>query len=448
MLCVVIRGPSFEEAHNQVAQAAACASLIELRLDCFERVDMAALRRLRTACPLPMIFSHPSIEQLSACLDMGPEYIDLAYQLSTPTPPGTKRIASYHDYTGMPEDLDRLYCEMQAACPHAALYKVAVTAASPLDAVRLLRWAASSDGRLIAVSMGPHGQLSRILGPIVGTSITYASLDDNAPFGQLPAHLLIERYHHHRLSRTSGVYGLIGDPVDRSIGPIVHNAFIISCGLDAVYVPIRVQAKEVGAFLRLARTLPFRGLSVTMPLKEAVLDHIDEIDSEARAIGAVNTLVFRDGRIFGYNTDGRGTLDAIERVMSVRDKRVVIVGAGGAAKAIAYEVKKRGGTLAIINRDAEKACELARRLSCCGGGLEEMANAHASGYDILINCTPLAMPVAPEHIPPGAIVMDINMASEESVWLRCAVERGCRVIPGREMFEEQARGQRKLWFGR
>ena len=205
-------------------------------------------------------------------------------------------------------------------------------------------------GNVIAISMGTHGQISRILAPIFRNPITYASLAEelqSAP-GQLSAELLLNRYHYASLRPHTSLYGLIGDPIDKSISDATHNALFHHLGLNAVYVKMVVKAEELPEFFHFAKQLPFKGLSVTMPLKESVLPHLDHIDSKARNIRAVNTLVFDEGMISGFNTDGIGALNAIEQVKPVKNQRVVLLGAGGSAKAIADEAHQPGAQLTLF----------------------------------------------------------------------------------------------------
>jgi 3-dehydroquinate dehydratase/shikimate dehydrogenase len=483
MISVVIKGPTFEDAYMQISQACPYADLVELRLDCFESLNLDALKLLRSQFSIPMIFTLRSQMQgggytslptgrcaieteevytrseekrLAAIRDLvtlKPEYLDLEYHVSpcfieevSSQFPETKLILSYHNFSETPEDLDGLYREMQKI--PAFFYKIAVAPKNCKDALRLVCWAKKSDNKLIAISMGSQGQFSRILGPVVGSPITYAALEEDqksAP-GQLPAKTLIERFHHHSLNPHTTLYGLIGDPVDQSISDETHNCLIRAWGFDAVYVKIPVGSEELSDFLQLAKLLPFHGLSVTMPLKENILPFLDEIDPQALEIGAVNTLLFEEGKIFGFNTDGIGALNAIEKEYRVKEKRIVIIGAGGAAKAIAYEAVRRGGLVTIINRDERKAEQIARSLHCIGKGLGYMAACSEAGYDILINCTPATLPISSDYILPQAIVMDIMTKPKETLLLTLAREKGCPIIYGYRMFVEQALGQFNLWF--
>jgi 3-dehydroquinate dehydratase / shikimate dehydrogenase len=468
MICVVINGPTYEDAFQQVSKALEFADLVELRIDNFASLDFAELKILRSHFSIPMIFTLRSIQQkgryiysedkrlddIRNLMELSPEYLDLEYHIPSQFVkeicsqyPKTKLILSYHHFEETPENLEMLYQQMQKT--PAFFYKIAVTAQSSLDAMRLMCWANQSENNLIAISMGYHGEISRILGPMLGTPITYASLDDtqkSAP-GQLSAQTLVERYHHRTLNPQTTLYGLIGDPVKQSISDETHNHVFATLGLDAIYVKIQVTPIELEGFLEFAQQLPFRGLSVTMPLKQPIFHLLDSIDPQAMDIGAVNTLLFLEKKICGSNTDGIGALDAIEHEYPVMGKRIVIIGAGGAAKAIAYEALRRGGLVTIVNRDEAKALHIAEQLNCTGKGLEHMADCVKIGYDILINCTPASLPIVPEHIIPHTIVMDITTKPKETLFIQHAIERQCRIIYGYTMFAEQAMGQFDLWFG-
>ncbi len=466
MICAVINGPTFEEARQQIAQAAVSADLVELRLDCFSALKMDALNTLRSQFSIPMIFTLRSQshggnydrseeERLTAILslmELEPEYFDLENHVTSSIIdtissrfPEIRLILSYHNFNETPADLEKIYQEMKKA--PAFFYKIAMYANNCLDAMRLICWAKQEDDRLIAISMGPHGQISRILGPLIKSPITYAALeeDQQTVSGQLSVKSLIERYHYRCLNPSTTIYGLIGDPVHQSISDETHNHLMEVCHLNSVYLKIKVKPGELKVFLEFAKQLPFHGLSVTMPLKEHILPFLDEIDSKAAAIGAVNTLLFDNGKIFGFNTDCSGALNAIEKDYTVKGKKIMIIGAGGAAKAIAYEAQRRGGLVTIVSRNAKKALEAARGMNCKSYGLDNIEASSEARYDIIINCTPVCPPIAFTYILPQTIVMDITTKPKETLFLQHAKEKGCRVIYGYQMFIEQALGQFKLW---
>ena len=254
----------------------------------------------------------------------------------------------------------------------------------------------------------------------------------NVP-GQLLAGELKGVYHFDQLNAQTKIFGLIGDPIAQSPGHLFHNEAFHSKGINAVYIKMPLQAVELERFFALAKKLPFEGLSVTAPLKEAVLPFIDEIDPEAQEIGAVNTLVFKNGKILGYNTDGAA---ALELLGHVHRKTIVILGAGGAARAIALTAMKRGAEVVLVNRTASKAQALAEKLGCHWSLTVPL-------YDILINATSVSMPIEEQLLIPGKTVMDI--ALYETDFIQAARQKGCQVVEGQAMYLLQAAAQQELW---
>jgi len=467
MICVAIRGPTYQEAQAQIAAAMPYADLVELRLDLFQEIDFAEILKLRGFCQIPCLFTlrdrtqggtYPCSEEsrlkdLHRLAELEPDYLDIESHVPrdfveelSKRYPKVKVILSYHDFSMTPEDLNAIHNKMRKV--PAYFYKIAVMAHNTLDMLRVLICVKESDGRLIGISMGEDGIPSRIIGPVVGCPLTYACLDETqktAP-GQISAKDLEKVYHYHALNPQTTLYGLIGDPVETSISQWTHNALFRSLGWNAVYVKMRVRAEELEEFFKLIKRLPFRGLSVTMPHKERVMQYVDEVDGIAQQIGAINTLLLEGGKIKGTNTDGIGALNAIEKQRKVNGKKVVLLGSGGAAKAIAYEAAQRDAHLIILNRHGESAEELAKHFGAIGGGLELMEQYHEQGYDILINSTPSAMPIEPIHLDHKALVMDIKTKPKDNPLLIAARERGYPVVYGYEMFIEQALGQFALWF--
>lgn len=461
MICLVIKGPTFADAHQQIAKAVDYADLVELRLDNFNSLDSLALKQLRSDFTIPMIFTLRSqsqggfykgteesrLEAIRQLAELKPEYIDLEHHVpihfiqEISSHSEIKLIISFHDFEKTPDDLDGLYQEMKKNPAH--LYKIAVKANSTTEALKFICWAKDSDKKLIAISMGDHGKISRVLAPAINSPFTYASLEEHlstAP-GQLSVKTLTEKYRYQSITPQTPIFGLIGDPIEKSISDDTHNDLMAHMGMNGVYLKMQVPPSELPEFIQCAKKLPFSGLSVTMPLKESILPLIEEIDPKTQAIGAVNTLLFKEGKIIGSNTDCLGALNAIEEVSLVKNKKIIILGAGGAAKAIAYEAKQRGGHVTILNRDKKRATDLAQQLNCNGGGLEDMPE---NGYDILINCTPI-MPIDPKLMLPQAIVMDIATKPKHTEFLKHAQEKGCRIIFGYQMFIEQAIGQFHCW---
>ena len=464
MICAVINGPSYEEIRQQMAIALQKADLVEWRIDLFS--DLNVISKIRDEFIIPIIFTLRSYEQggkdkrslverlesIRYLASLNPEYLDLEMNIPcsfvdeiTSRYPNIKIILSYHNFSETPQDLDSLYKSMNVTTDH--YYKIALMANTAIDTMRFLCWLKKNNAsnKLIAISMGTHGQISRIIAPLLGTPWTYASTDEHSAVapGQLSIQTLTEIYKLPHKQKKD-IYCLIGSPVTKSPSHLSHNAFFTLKGLNAVYIKIDVATTELQHFLLLAKDLPFKGLSVTMPLKESIISYLDHVDSEALLIGAVNTVLLKDGDYFGFNTDGLGALKAIEQIILVRGKRIVILGAGGAARAIAFEAHRRGAEITIVNRTLAKAQELAGYYQ--GRALNEFSRAVKDGYDILVNCTPIAMPIDATDIIPGTIVMDTLSRVDESPLLSCALERGCKVVYGYQMFIEQALLQFTRWF--
>lgn len=457
MICAVIKGPTKQAIKNQLAQAKQEADLVELRIDAFKEIDLDFLTELRKNFSLPMIFTLRSqkseaerqvwLEKLAA---LQPEYLDLDYDLPKKfikkialAYPKIKIILSYHNFKEVP-DLEKLYQKMAQTQAH--YYKIAVTPQSSIDTLKLLKWVREKEQKVIAIAMGSKGEISRILAPLFGIPITYAFLDANQQTaeGQFAVETLRERYHYNRLSRKTALYALIGDPVTLSISDVTHNQVFKYYNWDAVYVKIQISSEELGPFIQLAKALLIQGISVTMPLKEAIIPHLDLIDPMAKEIGAVNTLILNKGKYKGTNTDGAGALNAIQQVKPIAGLKIAIIGAGGAAKAIGYEAIQRGATVLFINRTRERALRLAKQWSCEALSLDEALSSDPT-YDVLVNTLPVDIPQAIQLIHPKKLIMDIRTRPKETLFLQAAKRKHCPVIYGSQMFIEQALGQFHTW---
>ncbi len=246
------------------------------------------------------------------------------------------------------------------------------------------------------------------------------------------------------------VFGILGRPVAHSLSPAMHNAAFRELGLNAVYVafPVADLAQAVAGL----RGLAIGGASVTIPFKEEIIPLLDEIDPQAARIGAVNTVVNREGRLAGYNTDWQGALAALSAETAIANQRVLILGAGGAARAIAFAILEQGGQAAVSDLDRDKALSLSRQM-----WVEVAAPDYLAEYpaEVLINATPVGMephtdnlPLDPEILSRYRVVMDIVYKPLETRLLREARLRGCRVIDGLQMLIHQGAAQFELWTGR
>jgi len=479
MLCVPIKGKTLENVASDIANACEFADLIELRFDLLtdfnvhSHTDIQKLKKIFKRFSVDFIFtlrsashggafalsSHEQQQWIAKLATLEPAYIDIEGHISTnfvreltAKYQHLKIIISHHDVEKTPVNLDEIFANMSNT--PAWGYKIATFAQSPLDAMRLLIWAkektkaTATPINIIPIPMGEHGSFARIIAPILGFKISYAPIQkrsETAP-GQIDVDTLLSTYRYRSLNAKTAVYGLLGHPVSKSISEETHNAFFEAVDVNAIYVKIDLEPYQINAFLQLAKQLPFKGFSITMPLKGVALDALDAISSEALAIGAANTATLRDGCWFGDNTDGYGALNALESIESIEGKTVVIIGAGGAAKAIAFEASTRKAVITILNRNKKTAETLAKQISATAGDLTAMETYARSGYDVLINATPLSMPISSNHILPFRTIMDINTKPKDSQLLMCALENNCSIVYGYQMFLEQALGQFKLWL--
>ncbi len=445
MICVPIVGPTQQEVTRQITAATAeGAQLLEFRVDLW-----SGLFCPRELPPLPVILTAgKKLEDIKRFFTFSPTYIDLTHD--TPSAvvervsrefPQAKRIVSYHNYEKTPEDLEAVLQQMRKL--PAELYKMVCFANSSSDALRMVALS-QKEPHLLAISMGERGQITRIL----AQPWTFAPLvreEASAP-GQLTVQELKSIYGRDSLAMPPALYGLIGNPVESSLSHLTHNHLMQHLGLKARYCKMVVSLCELPHFLKLAKQVGWSGLSVTIPLKEAIVPLLDQLDEKARMIGSVNTVLFREGHATGYNTDAIGALDAIESRLAVHGKRMVVLGAGGAARAIVYEAKQRGADVVVLNRTLQRAKLLAEQWGLCFGELKALEQECHRGYDILVNATPDPIPVLAEQILPGSLVMETKNRPKINSFLENALKRDCQIICGYEMFVRQAVEQFALWF--
>jgi shikimate dehydrogenase len=251
------------------------------------------------------------------------------------------------------------------------------------------------------------------------------------------------------------LYGIIGNPVQHSLSPILHNGAFKRLGWNAVYLVFEV--KNLEEALRGIRGLGVRGVSVTIPFKTEVIPFLDKVKGLAKKIGAVNTIVNRGGKLIGYNTDCDGALEALEEKMNLRGKRVVLLGAGGAARAIGFGLKGRDCQLIIANRSKKKGEGLSKELGCDYLPISSLVRMKAGELeaDVIINATSLGMvprdgetPIPKKLLRKGMMVMDIVYEPLQTKLLREAKEKGCLTINGLEMLIRQGVAQFLIWTGK
>ena len=486
-ICVPVCVARASELAQAIARAAEVADIIELRLDCLLAAELDSAKSILSSLidkvEALIILTMRSGEQggrVSLSLDQRLQFwssigstggnclrdfeLDLVQEYQhrrDERVDWSKVICSYHDFVGVPSDLEKIYEEM-AATP-ARILKIAVQTDDATDCIpvfRLLERAQRGDREMIAIAMGPAGIMTRILGPSLGSFLTYGSLDDEsatAP-GQLTARELREVYRIDRIDRQTEVFGIIGNPVGHSLSPHIHNAAFAAAGMNAVYVPFAVR-DAVSFMRRLAhprsRELDWnlRGLSVTTPHKSVVMDQLDWIDPAAKEIGAVNTIVVRDNLLHGYNTDAPGFIAPLRNAFgSLQGARCAIIGAGGGARAALWALRNDGAQVTLFIRDLERGSPVAHEF---GVDCRQLTGARFDQFEIVINATPLGTrgeyaeqtPATAEQLSGVRLAYDLVYNPIETRFLREARAAGCETLSGLEMLVAQGVEQFKLWTG-
>jgi len=447
------------------------AELAEVRLDLMERPDLericAGKNRAIIVTNRPSHegggFKGPEAERLAMlrrAAELGAEFVDIELDSVAELgelPGGTRTIVSYHSFQRTPRELETIMGRILEKSPDVA--KVAVTAEDAGDVVAVFKLLERHAGRvpLIALSMGEEGMPSRLLAGKFGAFLTYASHAvgrESAP-GQVSLEQMLLMYRFPRIERSTAVYGVVANPVAHSMSPAVHNAAFAALGMNAVYLPFKVSDPK--AFLESFQPYDLKGLSVTIPHKEAMLALMDEVDGPAAQIGAVNTVVIRNSRRFGYNTDMAAALaairDAVRRAAlePLSARSVLLLGAGGAARAIAYGLRQKVACLTIANRTVERARRLAAELDADACGLREMQRCRP---DVLINGTSVGMwpqvdesPVPISMLRKGMVVFDSVYNPIKTRLLAEAEQAGAVTASGLDWFVNQAAAQFELWTG-
>ncbi len=444
--------------------------LVELRLD-YIRGEIN-LRRLlpERACPVIVTVRRPQdggrfggseedrLVVLRTAIADGVEYVDLEEDVARRIPRygKTRRIISHHDFRKTPDDLDDIHARL-AACD-ADVVKIATLANHPYDAIRMLRLVRESKIPTVGLCMGEMGTFSRILGGRCGAPFTFAAFHPDRDFapGQLSFRQMREVYRYELLNAETQVYGVIGDPIAHSYSPLVHNAAFAALGLNKVYVPFRVPREALAQFLDHARELGLQGLSVTIPHKEAVVNRLTQLDGAVKGVNAANTIVYEDYEVCGYNTDYRAAMDSLSQLLPdgqtmLKHKTALVLGAGGAARAIAHGLQRRGAEVVIASRTRQRADKLAEVLHA---KVVDWDDRHSFNADLLINCTPVGMhpnvdemPYEKHFLRPNMIVFDTVYNPENTLLVKEAQTRSCDVITGVDMFVGQAALQFKLFTG-
>ncbi len=470
MICIPITTRSTEDAISEISSASKCADIIELRIDYIpeaQDTERCLEESLKSKTKPIIVTNRPEREGgkfngseqdrlrlLQKAIDLEADYVDVEYDSikQIVRRKNSKVIISYHNFKETPQNLSKIYDDIYQHKPD--IVKIVTYANDITDNIRIFKLLNTANIPIISFCMGELGHISRILTRKFGGLLTFASLErgkESAP-GQLTVDELSRIYHFKNINKETKLYGIIGNPVSHSMSPVIHNASFTEKGLNNVYLPLKVS--NIGTFIRECRKIDFQGFSVTIPHKESVLPFLDDIEHTAEKIGAINTIVRQDGKLTGYNTDCMAAITGLECDLeengdTLNNKKVSIIGAGGAARAIAFGLKEKGCNITIYNRTTERAEKLSNDVKCRFERFEEIDNLDS---DILINTTPVGMfpevnrtPVPENVLKEGMIVFDAVYNPIETKLLRDARERGCHTVNGLTMFINQAAEQFRLW---
>lgn len=354
-------------------------------------------------------------------------------------------MVSYHDFKSTPGNLAGIVRRMSRAGGRAV--KVAAQCRSISDSVRICELARGRRD-VVAIPMGEAGLAGRVLSLRGGSALAYAAVEQATAPGQLSLNTMKHLYNAERITRRTRVYGVIGNPIGHSLSPLLHNTAFQARKFDAVFVPFLV--RDLRDFLGSIKPFGIRGFAVTIPHKESILRHLDDCDPLAARIGAVNTVVARGGgRLYGYNTDYVGVLRSLERRMRLAGSRILLFGAGGAARAAAFALAQAGSIVCISARRLERARELAR---ATGSQVVERGELRREFFDAIVNCTPVGMhprggsPLGSDELN-CRMVMDMVYRPRTTELLRRARRKGIEAISGVEMFLTQGFAQYEIWTG-
>ncbi|KAK1351858.1 Shikimate dehydrogenase (NADP(+)) [Heracleum sosnowskyi] len=491
LICAPLMADSVEEIVVQMNRAKSSgADLVEIRLDSLKSFDpVKDVPSLIKQCPLPTLFTYrptweggqydgnekSRLDVLHFVMESGADYIDVELKaveefnnsMRGTKPAKCKVIVSSHNYQYTPsiEDLGNLVAAIQAS--GADIVKIATTALNITDVARVFQITVHSQAPIIAMVMGERGLMSRILCPKFGGYLTFGALDSgivSAP-GQPTIADLLNLYNFRQIGPDTKIFGIIGKPVSHSKAPLLYNEAFKAVGFNGIYVHLLVD--DYAKFFQTYSSTDFSGFSCTIPHKETALRCCDEVDPVAESIGAVNCIIrMNNGKLFGCNTDYVGAISAIEDGLRgsqhissatgspLSGKLFVVIGAGGAGKALAYGAKEKGARVVIANRTYERAKELADTIGGHAISISELDNFRPESHMILANTTSMGMqpnvdetPISKEALKSYELVFDAVYTPKITKLLREADACGAKIVTGVEMFIGQAYEQYERFTG-
>ena len=476
-VCLALSGDTVEELLSTAESMARDNPFIELRLD-YLKQPLAALSKIHR-----FLETHQYVTAIATCRRVenggkfkgslasqleiltkahaaGCQLLDLELESAIKAKPEAVArlrshaglILSFHDFRATRNLDDTL--EKMLKIP-ADFYKVVSTATTLSDNVTMMKFLQTYSDKhtLIGLCMGEQGVISRVLGVRAGSTFTFGAVDPSAglktALGQISARELQSVYRIDQVDAATRIYGVVGDPVEHSLSPVIMNTALRRENFNGVYLPLHT--KTLKDLIHCVRGIPLHGLSITMPYKQAILPHLDNTDAHTTQVGACNTVVRgAEGKLYGFNTDITGVIRPLEQRLSIEKARVLVLGAGGAARAAVFGLRERGAEVWILNRTSVKAQKLARQAKA---KTIKRTDLRKISFDVIINATPVGMgntrdcPLRDEEIQ-ARVVFDMVYDPVETHLLQVARSKGFAVIPGVEMFVQQAARQFEIWTGK
>ena len=476
-LCVAIGGSTPQEMVEQAAVAVKESSFLEFRLDYLQN-PLAAMPRLKQ-----FLTEHSEATAVATCrraatggkfkgniaaemevlqksAAAGFHLVDIEMQsaltlkhgeMDAIRAAGAAIIVSYHDFEAT-HDLDGTF---EKILPLGAEFvKIVPTAKCLADNITLMRFLERTvdNANVIGICMGDYGVISRVLGVRAGSVFTFAAAAPGAETGpgQIAARTLRETYRIEQVDAATKVYGVAGNPVKHSLSPVMMNTAFRRETENRVYLGL--QTSKLTDLLKLVNEIPLQGLSITMPFKEEILKHLAKTDPLSAKIGACNTVVrAQDGNLYGFNTDVAGIVGPLEKRLQMRNAKILVLGAGGAARAAVFGLKDKGADVYILNRTAPTAQKLARQAGAKTIKRELLVKTQ---FDVIVNATPIGMAgfktqtlLEPKELN-ARLVFDLVYNPVETPLLRMARQKGIPIITGIEMFVQQGARQFEIWTGK
>ncbi|RXS98170.1 shikimate dehydrogenase [Silvibacterium dinghuense] len=476
-ICVAIIGSTPEEMLAKAEEAARENHFLEFRLDYLPK-PLLALPKLQTfLCERGDVTAVATcrrvegggkfkgsmaseLEVLEKAAEAGCHLVDLEIetaeaikhaQIDKLRSRGAALLISYHDFHTT-KDLDKVFERIRPFEPE--FIKVVSTAKHLADNVAMMRFLerVRDLASVVGICMGDQGLISRVLGLRAGSVFTFAAAtvgEETGP-GQIAARTLEDVFRVDQIDAATKVYGVVGNPIKHSLSPLMQNTAFRRETVNAVFLPL--QTTKLTDLLTLVREVPISGLAVTMPLKEEILPHLERTDPLSEKIGACNTVVrSQDGKLYGFNTDVAAIVRPLERRLQLKGAKVLVLGAGGAARAAVFGLKDKGADVYILNRTPEAAQKLARQAKAKTFKRELLAK---TAFDVIINATPSGM----HGVKPASVlnadelntrlVFDLVYNPIDTPLIRMAREKGLPVITGVEMFVHQGARQFEIWTGK